>query len=226
MKLKSANGPRIVMPSEELFGKHPEDAKIRFFTGTWELFPWEELRSTPVVELDLGCGVGSYTAELAKRYPERMVLAADVMIGRLRKLVKRCRRMGIENMSVLRTEARHLVAFMLPDESIDRLHLLCPDPWPKGRHSGHRLLTSDFVSQLHRVLKPNGVFHFSSDDVPYFTAVCGVLAASGLFEEEPEAIADLAGIRSDFELRWNEEGKQVHHIACRRMPRPPRTIGH
>lgn len=213
-------------PSDELIGNHPEDAQIRFFTGSWELFPAEELAAAPVVELDLGCGVGSYTAELAKRYPERKILAADVMIGRLRKLVKRCRRMGIENMSILRTEARHLVAFMLPDGSIDRLHLLCPDPWPKGRHSGHRLLTSDFVSQLHRVLKPGGVFHFSSDDEPYCTAVRGVLAASKLFVEEPEAIADLAGIKSDFELRWNGEGKAVRHIACRRIPRPPHTIGH
>lgn len=115
--------------------------------------------------------------------------------------------MGIGNMTILRTEARHLVAFMLSDESVDRLHLLCPDPWPKGRHSGHRLLTSDFVSQLHRVLKKDGIFHFSSDDEPYYTAVRGVLASSGLFVEAPEAIADLAGIRSDFEQRWNDEGK-------------------
>lgn len=212
--------------SEDQFGNHPEDAEIRFFTGSWELFPEAELHTAPTVELDLGCGVGSYTAELAKRHPERKILAADVMIGRLRKLVKRCRRMGIENISVLRTEARHLVAFMLPDESIDRLHLLCPDPWPKGKHSGHRLLTSDFVSQLHRVLKPEGIFHFSSDDEPYYTAVRGVLAASKLFVEEPETIADLAGIKSDFELRWNEEGKPVHHIAYRRIPRPPHTVGH
>ena len=213
------------MPSDRI-GNHPEDVEIRFFTGTWELYPAEELAAAAVVELDLGCGVGSYTAELAKRYPERKILAAGVMVGRLRKLVKRCRRMGIGNMTILRTEARHLVAFMLPDESVDRLHLLCPDPWPKGRHSGHRLLTSDFVSQLHRVLKKDGIFHFSSDDEPYYTAVRGVLASSGLFVEAPEAIADLAGIRSDFEQRWNDEGKPVHHIACRRIPRPAHPIGH
>lgn len=213
-------------PSEDPFGNHPEDAQIRFFTASWELFPAEELAAAPVVELDLGCGVGSYTAELAKRYPERKILAADVMIGRLRKLVKRCRRMEIENMSILRTEARHLVAFMLPDESIDRLHLLCPDPWPKDRHSGHRLLSSDFVSQLHRVLKPEGIFHFSSDDEPYYAAVRNVLASSNLFAEAPETIADLAGIKSDFELRWNEEGKTVRHIAYRRIPRPAHISGH
>ncbi len=205
-----------------MIGTHPEDAEIRFFTGNWELFP----RLEGTVELDLGCGVGSYTAELAKRYPERTILAADVMVGRLRKLVKRCRRLKIGNMSILRTEARHLVAFMMPDNALDRIHLLCPDPWPKGRHSGHRLLTSDFTAQLHRVLKPEGVFHFSSDDVPYFDAVKRILDNCNLFTPAPESIADLAGIKSDFELRWNEEGKEVRHIAYRRLPLPPRAAGH
>ena len=103
---------------------HPEDEKIRFFTGTYHLFPAELLVARPVVELDLGCGAGSFTAELARRYPERTVLAADVMVGRLRKLVKRCDRLELRNLEVCRTEARHLVALMLPDGALDRLHLL------------------------------------------------------------------------------------------------------
>jgi len=39
------------------------------------------------IELDLGSGKGSFTTELAKRHPERIILAADVLSGRLRKLV-------------------------------------------------------------------------------------------------------------------------------------------
>ncbi len=204
---------------------HPEDREIHFFTGTYELMP-SELLARPVVELDLGCGVGSFTTALAARYPERQILAADVMVGRLRKVVKRRNRMGINNLEVLRTEARHLVALMLPDKCLDRLHLLCPDPWPKGRHRAHRLLTSDFTAQLHRVLKEDGVFHFSSDDPYYRDAVRRVIADSGLFCEVPEAIADLADLKSDFELRWLEIGREVHHAAWRRLPLPPHRGGH
>ena len=38
------------------------------------------------VELDMGCGRGKFTLELAKRFPDRLILASDVMLGRLRKL--------------------------------------------------------------------------------------------------------------------------------------------
>lgn len=202
---------------------HPEDADIRILTGCYELL---DVPQDQVTELDMGCGAGSFTVALAARYPERKIFAADVMLGRLRKVVKKAKRANLENLQVLRVEARMLIALMLPDNSLDRMHLLCPDPWPKNRHRGHRLLCCDFTTQLHRVLKPGKIFHFSSDDENYCDAVNRVMSASGLFSEAPEAIEDIAEVKSDFELRWLEEGKMVHHRAWKTLPLPEAVIGH
>ena len=201
---------------------HEEDAKIVFLTGVYGHYQPEG----GVVELDLGCGSGTYTCQLAKLYPGSTVLGADVMLGRLRKVVRRAERCGADNLTVLRVEARSLLAKMLPDSSIDRIHLLCPDPWPKGRHRGHRLLASDFTTQIHRVLKTDGIFHFSSDDEYYRDAVGRVLTDSGLFAPCDEAISDLEGIASDFELRWLEMGKTVPHRAWKKLPLPLPGKGH
>ena len=202
---------------------HEEDKSIRFLTEFYGILDVPQDRP---VELDLGCGAGSYTISMAKRFPERHVYAADVMLGRLRKVVKRSRREEAPNVEVLRVEARYLLGRLLPDRSLDRIHLLCPDPWPKGRHRGHRLLASDFTTQIHRVLKDDGIFHFSSDDEYYRDAVGRVLTASGLFAPCDEAIADLEGIASDFELRWLEEGKTVPHRAWKKLPLTLPDAGH
>ncbi len=181
---------------------------------------------TRAVELDMGCGKGSFTTELAKRHPERLILAADMLSGRLRKLVKRNARENVDNMRVLKVEARLLIARLLPDGSLTRLHILCPDPWPKGRHRGNRLLSSDFMTQIHRVLKSDGVWHFSTDDPAYLEAVRHAVAASGLFTEDTSQLSDLDGLKTDFEILWNSEGKPVHHHAWVRRPLPAVTIGH
>jgi tRNA (guanine-N7-)-methyltransferase len=137
---------------------HIEDNRINIFTEVYRHYiPFSP---SGEAELDMGCGSGSFTVALAKKYPERKIIAADVMLGRLRKVVKKMERAKIENMEVLRVEARFLIAQMLPDQSLNRIHILCPDPWPKNRHRGNRLLCSDFTTQLHRVLKNDGIFHF------------------------------------------------------------------
>ena len=201
---------------------HKEDEKISILTESY----CHVVPESDHAELDMGCGAGSFTVALAARYPERTIYAADVMLGRLRKVVRKMENAGLENMRVLRVEARNLIAMMLPDGSLDRIHILCPDPWPKNRHRGNRLLCSDFITQLHRVLKKDGIFHFSSDDEYYCEAVNKVVAASGLFELSPEGIADLTDIKSDFEKRWLAEGKKVHHRAWIKLPLPEITIGH
>jgi tRNA (guanine-N7-)-methyltransferase len=165
------------------------------------------------LELDLGCGKGDFAVALAARYPERIVFAADVMMGRLRKVARKSERnQNPGNLFFFRVEARHLVSIILPDNSLDRLHLLCPDPWPKAKHKGHRLLSSDFMMQIARVLKPGGVFHFATDDVPYLEQGVANIKGSGLFREGGE-IADVSDIKTEFERQWLAEGKAVTHTA-------------
>ncbi len=202
----------------------PEDAFINILTQSYTRL--DNIKNNDHrTELDLGCGSGSFTAGLAKRYPDANIYAADVMIGRLRKLVRKNQRLNISNMQLLRVEARHLVAYMIPDAALDRLHILCPDPWPKERHKGHRLVTSDFLSQIHRVLKKGGTFHFSSDDDPYFDSVTDIVERSGLFELDDSLLDDIADIKSDFEVRWLDQGKHVRHHAWKTVDRPE-SCGH
>ena len=179
----------------------------------------EDVISLPTqgpVELDLGCGTGGFAIAVAKAFPDRSVIAADVMLGRLRKVMRHAKRVDAPNMRILRVEARHLLGVMVPDKFLDRLHILCPDPWPKDKHKANRLLCSEFVTHLHRVLKPSGVFHFASDDVPYVEAVHSFVNGSGLFDTASlDALADVLPFQTDFEKSWIKLGRKVPHFAWR-----------
>jgi tRNA (guanine-N7-)-methyltransferase len=188
--------------------------QIEPWNGVWALLDFPVGRS---VELDLGCGKGGFTCALAARYPERVVLGADVMIGRLRRLASKAAAARLDNLRVLRIEARCLVGLHLPDASLARVHLLCPDPWPKSKHRRYRLITSEFAGRLHRVLAKDGVFHFASDDRTYVAAVGRVMDGSGLFVREDGAIADVADLDTEFERIWRREGRPVHHVAWRAL---------
>lgn len=169
------------------------------------------------VELDLGCGSGDFAVALAARCPERLVFAADIMLNRMRKVVSKCRRAGVSNVRFFRVEARHLLTIILPDACLDRLHVICPDPWPKNRHKGHRLISSDLMAQIFRVLKPGGIFHFATDDDAYREAAEKNILESGLFERADDSVlTDVADIRTEFERQWLAEGKSVPHGAWRR----------
>ncbi len=167
------------------------------------------------VELDMGCGKGGFTLQLAEKFPQRLILASDIMLGRLRRLERKAVRKELSNIEVLRTASMELVDWQLPPDSIDRLHLLCPDPWPKARHRNKRLINAEFLARVWNILKPHGVVHFSSDEPNYFQQTKELFSNLTWFEEAPSGIDDIRGLQSDFEKQWRAKGKTVPRLVFR-----------
>lgn len=189
---------------------------LHLLSGKYEVLdPWFG-RPRSLVEFDMGCGFGRYTLALARRFPERLVLGSDLHPGRLRKIVRRAEREGLGNVEFLYGNNQALVGYLLPDACVHRLHLLCPDPWPKARHRARRLVTSDFLTRVARILAPGGVLHMATDHGPYLETLQAVADGLPFFRAEPDAIADIRDLKTDFERIWNHLGKEVPHLAYRR----------
>ncbi|NMA43704.1 MAG: hypothetical protein GX946_10035 [Oligosphaeraceae bacterium] len=188
---------------------------MHILTNTYHVF---NLPAEPGqdVELDMGCGKGSFTLQLAQRYPQRLVLGSDLMIGRLGSVRRKRDRLNLKNLVLLRASNLALASFQLPPNCIDRLHLLCPDPWPKRHHRIKRLVCTDFISRLQRILKPGAILHLSTDHEPYYEDWLKMLGYFPNLIEYPEGIADITDIKSDFERQWNARGMEVRHL-CRKL---------
>ena len=77
-------------------------------------------------------------------------------------------------------------------------------------------MASDFMMQLNRVLKKDGILHFATDDPNYMESTRRNLETSGLFEYAPsELLDDVKEFKTDFEKDWLAIGRTVPHIALR-----------
>lgn len=185
-------------------------------TNTWQILSFPEGSAGKRVEFDMGCGKGRFTVELARRYPDSVVFCNDIISERLRIVEKRAARAGLTNLHALRATSLALVSYQLPVQCLDRLHLLCPDPFPKKKQTARRLVCTDFLCRVPRVLKKGAIFHLSTDYTPYYEDWLRMFSQlSSLYELAPDGIDDMADVKTDFELKWNAMGQEVHHICYR-----------
>jgi len=150
------------------------------------------------LEIDLGCGDGSFLIEMAQHYPERNFLGIERLLGRVRGVCKRIQELGLDNVMVLRLESQYTLEYLLAPASVSRLHLLCPDPWPKARHHKRRLVQQEFLHILQQVLSPGGEFLFKTDHPDYYEWVI----------EEMELFNDSNPNQLFTQLRWVQEDEQ------------------
>ncbi|MEN8796005.1 MAG: tRNA (guanosine(46)-N7)-methyltransferase TrmB [Akkermansiaceae bacterium] len=168
------------------------------------------------LEIDLGCGDGSFLLGMAKQHPERNFLGIERLLGRVRKVARDSNKMGLKNLRVLRLESLYTLEWLLPPESVDRLHLLCPDPWPKAKHHRRRLFQKPFLEALMRVLKPGGEFLFKTDHDGYFEWSEEVLADFPALEKLDWPEDAFFYPKTDFQIQWEGEGKTLQRLRSRK----------
>ena len=181
-----------------------------------ELERHEICRGDRPLEVDLGCGDGSFLLEMAREFPERDFLGVERLLGRVKKVCKKLTRRHLENVQVLRLDSRYVVEWLLPRAAVTRLHLLCPDPWPKLRHHRRRLVQAEFLEAVLRVLEPGGEFLFMTDHEEYFQWATEKVAAFGKFEVLEWTEDSFFYPKTDFQEQWENEGKSMFRLRCRK----------
>lgn len=164
------------------------------------------------LELDLGCGDGTFLLEMARHYTDRQFLGTERLLGRVRKVCRRADREGLENVRVLRLDTAYAVRWLLPQGAFARIHLLFPDPWPKKKHHKRRMVQTPFLEDVRALLQPGGEFLFKTDHPDYFEQASECIAAFPGLEALPWEEDALFYPETDFERLWKGEGKPIHRV--------------
>ena len=132
--------------------------------------------------LEIGFGNGEALAETAARYPENSYLGIEVHRPGVGHLLLKLEEQVQHNVKVMRHDAMEVLRHHLPDRSLDGVMLFFPDPWHKKRHNKRRIVQSEFVSLLARLLKPGGILHMATDWDDYAGQMMQVLTAAPEFK--------------------------------------------
>jgi tRNA (guanine-N7-)-methyltransferase len=173
-------------------------------------------RSAPLV-VEIGSGMGEATAELAAADPARDVLAVDVHLQGLGRLLRRAEDAGLTNIRVAEGDGVILLREMLPPGVVDELRVFFPDPWPKARHAKRRLVQTAFLDLVATRLRAGGLLHLATDWAPYAEQMHTLVAAHSAYEIVHEGPRPPHRPVTKFEQQGLVAGRTSYDLIARRL---------
>ena len=173
----------------------------------------------PIV-LELGCGKGEYTVELARLYPEMNFIGVDIKGARMWTGAKMALEDKLTNVAFLRTNIEIINRFFDKDE-VQEIWLTFSDPQMKNPRK--RLTSSFFMERYRRFLVDKGIVHLKTDSFFLYTYTSLMVQANNLpllFCTDdlyhPEGLDDatqkILSIQTYYESMWIERGLNIKYI--------------
>lgn len=131
--------------------------------------------------LEIGFGGGEHIAGMATDFPNIGFIGCEPFIDGVAKLLTTIEEDGIDNIALWDDDARVLMEH-LPPQSIGRVFILFPDPWPKVRHHKRRIINPQTLDLLARIMKPHAELLLATDHTDYLTWMLEHMLADKRFE--------------------------------------------
>lgn len=142
--------------------KQLEEGKV--FKGEWSKSFFKN--NNPLV-LELACGKGEYSVNLAKKFPNKNFIGIDYKGNRLWVGAKMAIDEGINNVGFLRIQIQNIRDYFGDDE-IEEIWLTFPDPQAQSPLERKRLSNPMFLGKYKAVLQDKGIMHLKTDNDGFF----------------------------------------------------------
>jgi tRNA (guanine-N7-)-methyltransferase len=177
--------------------------------------------------VEIGFGGGEHLAAQAAAHPDVGMLGCEVFENGIVKLLTEMQRLTLTNIRLLSDDARLLLA-ALPAESVGRAFILFPDPWPKMRHHKRRIVSTETLDTLGRLMKDGAELRIATDDLGYLEWMLGVVTVHPDFAWLAETAADWRIRPEDwpptrYEAKAIAAGRKPYFLRLARRPRGART---
>ena len=185
------------------------------FKGKWHSF----FKNTHPIVIELGCGKGEYTIDLAKKNPDKNFIGIDIKGARFWRGAKTALEDNLGNVAFVRTQIE-LVDFIFDKGEVDEIWITFPDPQIKYKRTKHRMTNHAFLKKYDHILKKDGVINLKTDSEFMHGYTLGLLHGEGhevlysnhnVYKQEgsPE---EVTSIQTFYESQYLEQNKAITYI--------------
>ena len=116
----------------------------------------------PELVLEIGFGGGEHLAAIAAAHPHNLFIGAEPFVNGVVSLLRHIEQQSLKNICIWPDDVR-LILDKLPLQSLACVYVMFPDPWPKARHAGRRILNQEMLDRLADLIRPGGLLRMASD---------------------------------------------------------------
>ncbi|QNQ07789.1 tRNA (guanine(46)-N(7))-methyltransferase TrmB [Sphingomonas alpina] len=170
---------------------------------------------------EIGFGAGEHLAAQAEANPVMGFIGCEPFLNGVVGALGHIRDRALDNVRLHMGDALEVLE-RLPDESLDRLFLLHPDPWRKARHAKRRMVNHGPLDLIAAKLKPGAEFRLGTDDPTYCRWAMMVMSTRRDFDWQAEHPRDFLERPADwpetrYERKARRQGHEVWYFRYRRL---------
>lgn len=171
----------------------------------------------PIV-LELGCGRGEYTVELARMFPNKNFIGVDIKGARMWTGATESHRSEMTNVAFLRTNIEIIDRFFAENE-VEEIWFTFSDPQMKK--ATKRLTSTFFMERYRKFVVPNATLHLKTDSDFLFTYTKYMiehnqlpvhLMTQDLYNDNQGLVDDILDIKTYYEQQWLDRGLNIKYI--------------
>jgi len=183
--------------------------------GQWSK---EHFKNNNPVVLELACGKGEYTINLAQLFPDKNFIGVDYKGNRIWRGAKTALEEGVDNVAFLRIQIENLLDYFAKGE-IDEIWITFPDPQPQLSREKKRLTSPRFLEKYTEVLKPGGYVNLKTDNDGLYAYTAEKIQELKLKEHvntadlyHSEFADEVLSIKTYYEKKYLADNKNINYL--------------
>ncbi len=170
---------------------------------------WKALSPSGRVMVEIGFGNGEFLEYLGRANPDKLIVGVEVSQWCAGKGARRALEAGLTNIRIMHGDARFLLRRCFAPESVEKVYMNFPCPWPKTRHAQRRVTVPAFAGLIEYLLEPGGSFELATDVEWYAEETAKAFASCPSFRAEAAVKNPPRPYVTKYERKWKAMDKET-----------------